>query len=97
MTMLEKAAEALKAELGRQLNAKPLRGDASSGDWYSNGSSGSIKIPDLVRAVLLAIRDPDEATISAALKASGSSPDMEIDMKIDWQAMIDAILEERPK
>lgn len=52
--IVEAMALALKAKLGEALNAKPLLGDVASGDWYSDGSSGSIDMEDMARACLSA-------------------------------------------
>jgi hypothetical protein len=95
MTTLEKAALALKANLGEQLNAKPLLGDASSGDWYSDGTSGSIECTDLVRAVLTAIRGIDSANaVLAAARETGMRAS-EVDLAFTF--VISAILSEADK
>lgn len=101
-TMLEKAARALKEELGKALTAKPLLGDASSGDWYSDSNSGSIDCVDLVRAVLSAIREPDEMILLAICVKANEEQARPValrrtDATTCWQAGIDAILAEKPK
>lgn len=55
MGSLEKAARAAKAEIGRQLSARPLLGNAESGDWHATGDVQEIDLTLVARAVLLAV------------------------------------------
>jgi hypothetical protein len=49
---VEAAALTIKAELGKQWNAKPLPGPGNIDDWSASG--GSINLTALARAALLA-------------------------------------------
>lgn len=56
--LVERVAIAIKDELGKAMNAKPLLGDTSSGDWYAE-DAGSINLEDVARAAIKAMQgDP---------------------------------------
>lgn len=50
---------AIKAEVGRQLGAKPLFGDVSSTDWHAVGDPASIDLDLVARAAVAALTLPD--------------------------------------
>ena len=54
-----RVALAIKAALGEAMKAKPLLGDAASGDWYAEG--GSIDLEAIARAAIAAMPSTKEA------------------------------------
>jgi hypothetical protein len=51
--VVEVMADALKTDLGRQSNARPLLGDEKSGDWHATG--GVIDLREMAGAALSAL------------------------------------------
>lgn len=49
---IEAAAGAIKSALAGLLDAKPLLGDASSGDWHACADAGSIDLGTMARGAL---------------------------------------------
>jgi hypothetical protein len=94
MGSLEKAARAAKAEIGRQLSARPLLGNADSGDWHATGDVQEIDLTLVARAVLLAVREPGPKALAAVFSAADDYP--EVGPSGIWEAGIDAILEDKP-
>jgi hypothetical protein len=96
-TMLEKVAFSLKAEVGRQMKARPLMGDWGSSDWHAT-SGGSIDLMECARAALEAIRSPSDKSLDAMCE---NGPDMNdgpfsyAAAQEVWEAGIRAILQER--
>lgn len=87
-TMIERVATALKAEIGRQWDAKPLPGPIDgSDDWSATG--GTIGLAEMARAAIEAMREPTEGMLD------GTAPLAEAQIITIWRAMIDAALEER--
>jgi hypothetical protein len=81
--MSERVTAAVKAELGRQLNARPLHGDISSTDWHASG--GSIDLAALVRVGMEAMTMPSREVLNCR------PPFMTVgDARSMWSAMIDA-------
>lgn len=60
-TMLERAARALKGEIGKALDAKPLPFAGDTGNWSAKGDMQTLDLEACVRAVLMAVREPDES------------------------------------
>ena len=56
MTMREQIARAIKTEIGRQLNSRPLHGHDS--DWHADG--GTLDLELCADAVLAELETPDE-------------------------------------
>jgi hypothetical protein len=96
VNMLEKAARAAAEAIGDDYDDLPI--DASQPKLARNpfGMSQEV-LCDIARAVLAAIREPDEATVQAGWHAQPSGPCCDWDMQSVWQAMIDAILEGESK
>lgn len=94
-TMLERAARALKGEIGKALDAKPLPFAGDTGNWSAKGDMQTLDLEACVRAVLMAVREPDEATQNAGVNAAsnvfgGWADEGQV---IEYHhAMIDAIL-----
>lgn len=86
MTMLEKAARAARKEIDKLRKA---RVPEYPGSWKTHDGLGWENLDDVVaaatRAVLMAIKEPDETLSRAAQSTEG------------WEAMIDAILNESTK
>lgn len=92
MTMLERANAAAMDEVKRQLGLKPIPGDAGGG-WSGIGDPGSLDFALIVRAVLTAVREPDE-NVQMAMNAQGE-PGKVVHPTVArhvWEAGIDAIL-----
>lgn len=93
-TMLEKAAEEAWLEV-----QQGVPGNVRLVDWAFVSEDAKNNFRRFVRAVLLAIRDPDE-TMCDAMIGSGTLHYSDLqppDAKAAWQAGIDAILEEKPE
>lgn len=91
-TMLEKAARAA-------YDASPMKRLAGV-DPFSSDPSGQTFAYAVVRAVLTAIRDPNEAMVKAAMgtrRYDMAIIDCEHDADMVWESVIDAILAEKPK
>lgn len=95
-TMLEKMVAAAVAD---------LRNDSEIG-WIGLGAGpvievdGAVDLTSLMRAALLAIREPDEAIIAAGFDAEESVGDEGLPVlhpRPCFTAMIDAILNEKPE
>jgi hypothetical protein len=69
MTKIQEVALALKANLAKQFDAKPLLGDAASGDWHATG--GVIDLEEMARAAIEAMREPTDAMIGACEAIEG--------------------------
>jgi hypothetical protein len=81
MDVIEKAARAVYATY----EARPL---------YAQGQMNGLIAEELVRAVLLAIREPSEAMVAAGTEDSGIDGYVnDFHPIVPWQAMIDAALE----
>lgn len=76
--LVEAIALALKAALGNAMNAKPLLGDAASGDWYTDRNSGSFSLTDVAQATLPAFY--------AALDAAGWAVVPKVATEDMWRA-----------
>jgi hypothetical protein len=81
MIMIEKAARAASAALG----------DPIGGQWdgLTEGEATAV-----VRAVLLAIRDPSEAMVNAGI-AAYENDEAALSVAAMWPAMLDAIRAEK--
>ena len=90
MASLEKAARAAKAEIGRQLSAQPLLGNADSGDWHAAGDVQEIDLTLVARAVLLAVRDDAPSIAEEAFGPAGGGREAD-----DFRQAIDQILQEK--
>lgn len=87
MTPLERAAEALKSEMG---------GSRLNGQWMIEGPFPERDFKQAVRAGLTAIREPSEAMVQAGSRAlSARNVDAGLtDVHAAHYAMIDALLAE---
>lgn len=101
--MVVRVATVIKKSLGDAMNAKPLLGDATSGDWYSDGECGSVDLEVVARAAIEALKVPTEAMTESAMKVLAKSGMVEEPMGADglvlndcYRAMIDAALTSRP-
>lgn len=82
--LVERAALAVKAEIGRQFEATPAPGPDPRDDWTANG--GTIDLVDVVRVVLEAIREPTEAQFNGLTGGARQLADCY------WRHMIDELL-----
>ena len=98
--MIERATQALIAELHRQGKA---RGVVVEDNGVSAQVDGSFPVEPLVRAVIAAIREPSDAMLKQdvfshfSFDADGLEDNEYLDddqMRACWQAMIAALLEE---
>jgi hypothetical protein len=80
---IEQASHALVTEVQRQTTSKQAFYDPE-GDFHLSAT-------EMVRVVLLTLREPDSAMIEAAVFEI--SPDPRITAHRMWQAMIDTMLE----
>jgi hypothetical protein len=87
MTKIQEVALALKANLAKQFDAKPLLGDASSDNWHATG--GVIDLEEMARAAIGAMREPTETMMEA-----GHTFTDENAVYGAWTWMIDAALAE---
>lgn len=65
--MIERVARALKDNLARQFDAKPLHGDAASGDWHATG--GTIELEEMARVAIEAMREPTVPMVKRGVEA----------------------------
>ena len=86
--MIGRVALVIKAKLGEAMSAKPLLGDASSGDWYAS-DCGTIDLSEIARAAIEAMREPTKSMLAAF--ADGDDPAY----AEDWRSLIDAALAEK--
>lgn len=84
---LERAVSALKDEIGKAFDAKPLPFAGDTGNWSARGNVQELDLEVCARAVLMAVREPDEVMMAAGLAQWSNLQDM-------YEAMIDAILAE---
>jgi hypothetical protein len=94
MDMVVHVATAIKDALGKAMNAKPLLGDASSGDWYTEGEAGSINLEDVSRTAIAAMREPTEAMLERR-RSVDNDEYIGVDERCArelWAGMIDAAL-----
>jgi len=64
--MRQRVVDAIKAEIGRQLGAKPLPGSRPEwGDWTAVGDLGSLDLGLIAAAAMKAMREPTEAMLAA--------------------------------
>ena len=87
MTLIERATQAAIAELHRQSNRTGCTTE-DNGRWAQ--VDGSFEVEPVVRAIIAAIRQPSAAMERAWLGSGVES----VSAKRDWQAMVDALLEE---
>lgn len=93
MTMIERVATAIKAEMGRQFKAVPLSGDTDSDDWTATG--GSLDLRLVASAAIEAMRQPTEAMISEGADCFNLPHGGEGELSKNlFVAMIDAALKE---
>lgn len=90
--MLSRVTQAIKAEIGRQLSAQPLHGDAASGDWTAkltdwSPDGGSLDLEAISRVAIEAMREPTEEMYT--YESFKSADDL-----YRWRAMIDGALKE---
>lgn len=97
-TMLERAARALKDEIGKALDAKPLPFAGDTGNWSAKGDMQTLDLEACVRAVLMAVREPSrtEQVWMMDGRLTNCSPEVaegwRQEYERNWRAMIDAIL-----
>lgn len=91
---IDKLVSVAASELRRQM-------DVSGGYFveHSEGSvslDGAVDVPPLVRAILLALREPSDAMLRAADPEIRDHPSLTglLKLRSIWTAMIDAILKE---
>lgn len=95
---VQQVASALKANLAKQFDAKPLLGDASSGDWHATG--GVIDLEEMARAAIEAMRGPTKEMLTEGYAAAATAVEQrEGGASLGgeapgdtWSAMIDAAL-----
>jgi hypothetical protein len=105
--IVERVALAIKAELGRALNARPMLGDVASGNWYTeeDASAGSLDLTVIARAAIAAMKEPTPEMVKAgddALEWDSSDVNGSLFVRYNegdageksWPAMISAALEE---
>lgn len=94
MTMREKLARALKAELGRQMDARPAPGPDPRDDWTATG--GTIDFGQCVDAVLREGMEPTDGMVETGLERHElvGKDFPEAIMADQWCAMIQHILDE---
>lgn len=88
-TMLERAARALKDEIGKALDAKPLPFAGDTGNWSAKGDMQTLDLEACVRAVLMAVRDLGEAECE---RVRGYFPGQDIMADTLFSLSIDDIL-----
>lgn len=96
-TMLDRAARALKDEIGKALDAKPLPFAGDTGNWSAKGDMQTLDLEACVRAVLMAVREPDEVEpVGASWLKEFGMPGSDAHLRASagnaFTAMIDAIL-----
>lgn len=92
MTALERATAALKAEIGRALDAKPLPFAGETGNWSAKGDMQTLDLEVCARAVLMAVRELPDKILNEHLHDNEYGYSMYYE---GWQPAIDAILNEK--
>lgn len=88
---LERAVSALKTEIGKAFDAKPLPFAGEAGNWSARGNMQELDLEVCARAVLMAVRDQG---MNIYHSSDPKSHFPEYEAAEGFQDMIDAILAE---
>lgn len=83
--MIQQVTDAVKAEIGRQLGARPLHGSESN--WHATGDMGTLDLELVARAAITAMREPTNDVL--IMLSFGSDAGLS-----DWQDAIDEALKD---
>lgn len=91
--MIKRVAKAIKAEVGRQMNAVPIHPDPKIDDWSATG--GTIDLEAVARAAIAAMREPTVAMRDAGMIWADARTATQASEAIAeaWREMIDVAME----